>query len=160
MDRSDESETTPPSGGHPVATGAGAAGAGAAGAAVGGLVAGPVGALVGGAVAAVAGGLGGRAIAEAFNPTEEERYWREHYRTRPYASPDTRFEDLEPAYRYGWESRAAHPRERWEELEAQLEEGWRCRRCEQEWERARDPARDAFERLESALFHTLEDRER
>jgi hypothetical protein len=141
---------------HPVATGAGAVGAGAAGATVGALVGGPVGALVGGAVAAVAGGLGGRVIAEVFNPSDEERYWREHYRTRPYAKPDTRFEELEPAYRYGWETRAAHPRECWEDLEQRLEEGWRCRGCERPWEAARDPARDAFERLEGALFHDPE----
>ena len=151
MGQGDETEA-PHASSHPVATGAGAASAGAAGATVG--------ALVGGAVGAVAGGLGGHALGTAFNPTEEERYWREHYRTRPYARPDTRFEDLEPAYRYGWESRATHPRARWEELEAQLEEGWRCRRCEQPWEAARDPARDAFERLEGALFHDPAHRQR
>ena len=63
---------------------------------------------------------------------------------------------LEPAYRYGWESRAANPRALWEELEERLKEGWRCKRCERDWEDARDPARDAFERLEGALFHDPE----
>src|SRR4051812_35221837 len=73
-------------GAHPVGTGIGAAGAGAAGAAIGAAL-GPAGSAVGGVVGAVvgalAGGLAGKGAAEAINPTDEDAYWRENYKTRP-----------------------------------------------------------------------------
>ena len=68
-------------GAHPVGTGAGAvAGGMAAGAAVG-TVAGPVGTAVGAAVGAIVGGLAGKGIAEQIDPTVEDAYWRDNYRS-------------------------------------------------------------------------------
>ena len=90
-------------GAHPVGVGAGATGGGATGAAIGGAVGGPVGAVVGAAVGAVAGGLAGKGAAEAVNPTVEDAYWRDNYKTRPYASGGT-YDQYRPAYQHGWES--------------------------------------------------------
>src|ERR1035437_5064413 len=115
-------------GSHPVGTGVGAAAGGAAGigAAVAtgaaiGTAAGPVGtvvgAAVGAAVGAVAGGLVGKGVAEQINPTIEEAYWREHYRTRPYLTPGMSHDDYGPAYRYGWESRGRHAGKKFEAVE-------------------------------------------
>ena len=70
----------------------------AAGAATG-TVAGPVGTAVGAAVGAVVGGLAGKGIAEAIDPTVEDAYWRDNYRSRPYAS-DASYDDFGPAYAY------------------------------------------------------------
>src|SRR3954452_19187752 len=78
---------------HPVGSGVGAAAGAATGAAVGTAVAGPVGALVGAAVGAIAGGLVGHGIAEGVNPTEEDAYWRDNYRNRPYVSADRTYDD-------------------------------------------------------------------
>ena len=94
-------------GSHPVGTGLGSAGAAAAGAAVGAAVGGPVGAVVGAIAGAVAGGAAGHAAGEKLDPTVETAYWRKSYGTRPYYREDRKFEDLEPAYRYGWEQASA-----------------------------------------------------
>src|SRR3954470_12817572 len=95
-------------GAHPVGTGVGAASGAVAGAALGGAVGGPVGAVVGAAVGGVAGGLAGKGVAEGVNPTAEDAYWRNNYSKRPYAA-NRSYDDLAPAYRYGWESRGRHP---------------------------------------------------
>src|ERR687891_2825168 len=89
-------------GAHPVGTGVGATGGGAAGAAIGAAVGGPVGAAVGLAAGAVAGGLAGKGAAEAVNPTAEDTYWRDNYKTRPYATAGTSYDQYRPAYQYGW----------------------------------------------------------
>ena len=83
-------------GAHPVGVGVGAvAGGMAAGAAVG-TVAGPVGTAVGAAVGAVAGGLVGKGVAEGIDPTAEDAYWRENYRSRDYANGRS-YDDFGPA---------------------------------------------------------------
>ena len=93
------------------------------GMAVGGTVGGPVGAAIGAVVGGMAGGLAGKGIAEVINPTVEESYWRANHGRRPYAAGRA-YEDLAPAYRYGWESRAARPASHWSEVEPDLERGW------------------------------------
>src|ERR671912_2839069 len=111
---------------HPVGSGTGAAAGAATGAAVGTAVGGPgVGTLVGAAVGAVAGGLVGHGVAEAINPTEEDAYWRENYRNRPYAAESGRdYEHYQPAYKYGWESRGRYADRTWDQAENDLERGW------------------------------------
>ncbi len=92
VDRTDNPDRNPDAitgepGSHPVGTGVGAAAAGAAGAAIGSVVPGigtAIGGAVGAVVGAVAGGLAGKGVAEAVNPTEEDAYWRNEYRNRPY----------------------------------------------------------------------------
>ena|SRR5438128_1664804 len=136
-------------GAHPVGVGAGAAGAGAAGAAIGGAVGGPLGAVVGAAVGAFAGGLGGKAAAESVNPTLENTWWRENYRTRPYAKSEEPYETYEPAYRYGWEARMMHGDRDWSQIEPQLGAGWMAARgnSKLEWSDAQHAAKDAWDRV-------------
>src|SRR5271170_477370 len=95
-------------GAHPVGTGVGAAAAGAAAGAAGGLIAGPAGAAVGAVIGAVAGGLAGKGVAESIDPTVEDGYWRDNYAHRPYYNQATSYDEYQPAYRYGWESRSKH----------------------------------------------------
>src|SRR5450631_2398614 len=86
-------------GAHPVGVGIGAAAGGiAAGAAAGTLAAGPVGAIAGMAVGAVVGGLGGKAVAEHYDPTIEEEYWRDNFGSEPYYQQGMTFDDYAPAY--------------------------------------------------------------
>lgn len=137
-------------GSHPVGTGLGSAGGAAAGAAVGGAVGGPVGAVVGGVVGALAGGAAGHAAGEALDPTVETTYWRSTYATRPYYRDDRPFEELEPAYRYGWEQAAASRAEkRFEDVEAELERTWPTARGNSrfEWKDVRGAARDSWNRV-------------
>jgi hypothetical protein len=145
-------------GAHPVGTGLGAAGGAGVGAAVGG-VAGPAGAAVGAAAGAIVGGFAGRTAAEAINPSDEDRYWRNTYLSRPYADDTLSYDYYRPAYRYGWESRERHPDRRWDEVERDLERGWREYRGQSRlgWSDARLAARDAWQRIEN---RRLDQRER
>jgi hypothetical protein len=142
-------------GAHPIGTGTGAVGGAAAGAAIGTAVGGPVGFVVGGAAGAIAGGLAGKGVAEAINPTLEDEYWRENFSSRPYAQPTTTYETLEPAYRYGWESRGRSDGKEWKDIEADLGVGW---------DRARGTSRlawaDAKAATHDAWDHTTIDEQR
>lgn len=146
-------------GAHPVGTGVGAAAGGTVGAVIGGAVGGPVGAMVGAAVGGIAGGLAGKGISESVNPTEEDAFWRDHYSTRPYVS-GRKYEDLQPAYRYGWEARTRYENRDWNDVEGDLERGWNERYGSTGlgWNDARHATRDAWSRVEARhRFNTEED---
>lgn len=140
-------------GAHPVGVAGGGTGGALAGAAVGGAVGGPIGAVVGGAVGAVAGGLAGKGVAESVNPTEEESYWRENYKSRPYYKSGRDFEHYSPAYRFGWESasRMDYHGRRFEDVESDLSKNWNRFRgsARTEWNDVRAATRDAFERAQN-----------
>lgn len=140
------------SGAHPVATGVGAAAGGAAAGAAIGTVAGPVGTLAGAAVGAVVGGLAGKAVGEAIDPTREDAYWRENYSTRPYVDQGASYADYGPAYGFGVDAVARYPGRRFEDLEPELSNQWTDAQGSSSlrWERARDAARDAFDRANGA----------
>ena len=103
-------------GAHPVGTGLGAAAGGAAIGAAAGVLGGPVAGAVGAAIGAVAGGYAGKGIAEEVDPTVEAAYWRDEYPRREYFSEDVGYEEIAPAYRYGWESRSRNRDRSWEEV--------------------------------------------
>lgn len=145
-------------GAHPVGTGVGAATGGTVGAVIGGAVGGPLGAMVGAAVGGVAGGLAGKGISESVNPTEEDAFWRDHYTTRPYAAGRS-YEDLQPAYRYGWEARTRHEDRNWNDVEADLGREWNERHGSRlSWDHARNATQDAWNRVDARhRFNTEED---
>ena len=140
-------------GAHPIGTAAGSSGGALAGAAVGAAVGGPVGALVGGTIGAVGGGLAGKGAAEKTNPTVEDTYWRDNYSTRPYVKTGNKYDDYQPAYRYGWESRERHTGRRFDEVENDLERGWQSAKGNSRlaWTEAREATRDAWHRLENRM---------
>lgn len=145
-------------GSHPVGTGigaaaggaAGVAGAAATGAAIGTGV-GPVGTAVGAAAGAVIGGLVGKDIAEGVNPTEEDRYWRDTFATRPYVTQGTSYDEYGPAYQYGWESYGRHGGRKFEEVESDLGRDWDHfkGKSKMKWEHAKQATRDAWNRVAS-----------
>ncbi|HYN21162.1 MAG TPA: hypothetical protein VE078_09395 [Thermoanaerobaculia bacterium] len=143
-------------GAHPVGTGVGAATGGTVGAVVGGAVGGPLGAMVGAAVGGIAGGLAGKGIAESVNPTEEDAFWRDHYSTRPYAT-GRKYEELQPAYRYGWEARTRYEDRNWNDVEKDLERDWSVRHPDTRltWNDAREATRDAWDRITNRVEHAL-----
>lgn len=139
-------------GAHPVGVGTGAAGGGIAGAVIGAAVGGPIGAGVGAVVGAVSGGLAGKSAAEAFNPTAEHAYWRVEFRTRPYFTPGSTYEEYGPAYQYGWESYASHKGKTFDDVEAQLGRDWESHRGQSKlsWNRAKGAMHDAWQRAEKS----------
>lgn len=145
-------------GAHPVGTGVGAATGGTVGAVIGGAVGGPLGAMVGAAVGGLAGGLAGKGISESVNPTEEDAFWRDHYNTRPYAA-GRNYEDLQPAYRYGWEARTRHEDRNWNDVETDLGREWNERHGSRlSWDHARNATQDAWNRVDARhRFNTDED---
>jgi len=140
-------------GSHPVGTGLGASGGGLAGAAIGTAVGGPVGGVIGGAIGAVAGGLAGKGVAEKMDPTVEDGYWRDNYRSRPYVGADETYETYQPAYRYGWEARDRHQGKSWNDVESDLGRGWDKARGTSSltWDRAKLASKDAWHRVEDVL---------
>ena len=135
-------------GAHPVGTGVGAALGGAAAGAAVGTVAGPIGTAVGAAVGAVAGGLFGKGVAEGFDPTVEDTYWRSNYASRPYVKAGTPYEHYQPAYRYGWESRAKMKDQSWQDAQVALRRDWDSHPASKSlaWDSASAPVRDAWDR--------------
>jgi uncharacterized protein YjbJ (UPF0337 family) len=94
-----------------------------------------------------------KGVAEAVNPTEEEGYWQQNYKSRPYFKAGRDFQDYILAYRYGWESasRMDYHGRRFEDVENDLSRNWsRFRGSSRgEWNDAREAARDAFERVQN-----------
>jgi hypothetical protein len=147
-------------GSHPVGTGIGAAGGGAAGAAIGSVVPGVgnvVGGVIGAAVGAVAGGLAGKGVAEAVNPTEEDAFWRQNYRSRDYVQPGADYDQYEPAYRYGYSSYSRYQGRDWNDVEPQLARDWdRTReRSSLDWDRAKYATKDAWQRVKDRVERAI-----
>ena len=81
---------------------------------------------------------------------DEDAYWREHYRTRPYASTGTyEYSFYQPGYRYGYEAANRYSGRQWNDVEADLARGWHTfeHRTESTWEQIKDAARDAWDRV-------------
>ena len=141
-------------GAHPVGTGVGAAVGGmAAGAAAGTAAAGPVGTLVGAAAGAIAGGLAGKAVAEHFDPTAEDAYWRENFEREPYYQKGFSYNDYAPAYRAGYEGRLRHTGKRFDDVHTDLAKDYESRRGSSKlgWEHGKHAARAAWDRVERAM---------
>jgi hypothetical protein len=104
--------------------------------------------LAGAAIGAIAGGLAGKGTAEAIDPTVELEYWRDAHTERPYYDPKYSFDDYEPAYRYGLESRSRLTDKDWVDVEGNLERKWSEARGHSPlmWEGAREAVRDAWDR--------------
>ena len=135
-------------GAHPVATGVGSASGAVAGIAAGTLVGGPVGAVVGAVAGAVAGGLVGKAAGESVNPTEQDTFWRARYNTEPYYITGRAYDDYAPAYRAGYEARAALVGQTFEQAESDLRARYDRYRGKSmlEWAQARAASRAAWDR--------------
>lgn len=148
-------------GAHPGGTAAGTTAGGlagaAAGAAIGSVVPG-IGTVVGGVAGLVLGGVGGglagKAVAEAYDPTAEDAYWREQHKTRSYyKSGDYDYDrDYKPAYQFGWETAAKNPTASFGQAESELSQHWEKTRGSSrlKWDQARDVTRDAWDRIRSS----------
>ena len=154
-DRNPDAITGEP-GSHPFGSGLGAAAGGTVAGAAAGAVGGPVGAALGAVVGGVAGGLAGKAVAEQIDPTVEAAYWQENYSTRDYINADTSYDLYEPAYRYGYESRARAEASDFAAAEADLKREWEANRGEStlDWDLARPATEDAWNRVDQQWAET------
>ncbi|HYU30824.1 MAG TPA: hypothetical protein VEW48_01560 [Thermoanaerobaculia bacterium] len=146
-------------GSHPVGTGVGAATGGTVGAVIGGAVGGPVGAIIGAAVGGLTGGFAGKGLAESVNPTEEDTFWSGAYKDRPYAKGH-HYEDLRPAYRYGWESRTRYADRDWHDAESDLQRDWSQRQgtsTNLDWNAAKPATYDAWNRVDNRYRYNTEE---
>ena len=139
--------------GHPVGTGVGMVLGGAGAGAAMGTMAGPVGTAIGAAVGAVAGGLAGKSVAETFDPTVEDAWWRENYSSRPYVARDASYDDYGPAYAYGVHAYRRDPDCSYDAVEQDLGRDWEQRRGSSslDWDRAKLATRDAWHRARNAV---------
>jgi hypothetical protein len=134
-------------GSHPIETGVGAAAAGAAAGIAAGAVAGPVGAAIGAAVGAVAGGYAGKGVGEMIDPTTDDNWLRDNFKSRPYVRKGDTFESYHPAYRYGAEAEARYGEGDFSAIEPDLRTGWAAREgATMPWEQARGAVKDSYER--------------
>lgn len=141
--------------GIPVAIAGGIAGiaAGAATGALTGSIAGPLGIIAGAAIGGAIGGSAGEAAAQEINPTAEEKYWEENYKSRHYASDNRDFETYRPAYRYGIDNYNRFEGKDFAHVEAELNRDWPQARgtSSLEWNEARPATEDAYNRLSARL---------
>ena len=89
-------------------------------------------------------------MADRFNAswTDEDKYWQENYRNRPYAgSKDYNY--YQPGYRYGYESAAKYHGREWPDVETDLKRGWDTfeQRGQSTWEQMKAAVRDAWDRV-------------
>ena len=80
--------------------------------------------------------------------TTESGFWRDSYRTRPYAVAGRDFEFYEAAYRYGYESADQFRDRSWNDVQADLERGWENYKLRGKlaWNDIKDAVRDAWDR--------------
>lgn len=144
-------------GSHPVGTAVGAAAGGIGAGALAGSVAGPVGTVVGAVVGAIAGGLAGKGVAEQIDPTVEDAYWRDNYKSRGYVTPGSSYDDYGPAYGYGVESFRRNPDRSFSEMESDLGRDWDRNRGTSSltWERAKSATRDSWQRLSDTVERAI-----
>jgi hypothetical protein len=82
--------------------------------------------------------------------SDEDAYWRENYRRRPYASSTQReYAYYQPGYRFGYEAADRYPDRSWSDVEGDLERDWDSyeHRGRSTWEQMKDAVRDAWDRI-------------
>jgi hypothetical protein len=92
------------------------------------------------------------------NPTVEDAYWREHFKTRAYASGDT-YDRWRAAYQYGWQSYTQHRGQTFDEVEPEMQLEWDNSKDGSllTWDKAKDASRDAWTRVERATVGVSKD---
>lgn len=136
---------------HHLAGGVGAGGGAMAGAAMG-MPAGPIGMATGAAIGALAGGMVGKGVGGLVNPAEEQAYWRDNFRNESYYTPGYEYDDYDPAYALGYNSRSRYEGG-WDSAEPSLRSEWELNRGRSRlgWEQAKSATRAAWDKVERAM---------
>ena len=91
------------------------------------------------------------------DPTVEEAYWRDHFKSRPYVTKGDTFADYGPAYRFGWDSYPRYKGRTFDEVKGDLERDWNRVKGESSlnWERAKHATREAWQRMSDAIERAI-----
>ena len=78
----------------------------------------------------------------------EDAYWRNAYRTRPYAGSNA-YSYYQPGYRYGYEAASRYEGRYWSDVEPELRRNWDTyeHRGQSTWENMKMAIRDAWDRV-------------
>jgi uncharacterized protein (TIGR02271 family) len=81
------------------------------------------------------------------DPTAEDTYWRENYKTRSYAEGST-YDEYQPAYRMGWESSQRYKGHTFDQAETNLKTDWERAKGKSKlsWDKAKFAVKDAWDR--------------
>lgn len=131
-------------------TAGGAVAGGAAGAALGAVVGGPPGAVVGGATGAVLGGATGAAAAPDWNTVEPD--FRSNWEQSSHYRNNYTWEQISPAYRYGYESYYRNPNRAYTDIRDDLYNSWNT--SYGSYEDFEEPIRYGYERAHSSGANT------
>ncbi|MEO8925391.1 MAG: hypothetical protein ABI330_21665 [Caldimonas sp.] len=95
------------------------------------------------------GGLAGKAVAEHYDPTIEDRYWRDNHTREPYYDKTYSYDDYSPAYRLGGEARGRYAGKSFEDAETSLATDWNRAKGKSRmtWDHARNATRAAWNRV-------------
>jgi hypothetical protein len=86
-------------------------------------------------------------VNRSYSWEDEDVYWRNNYRNRPYGSGD--YSAYQPGYRYGSESAQRYQGRQWSEVESDLARDWEGyeHRGSSTWQQVKDAVRDAWDRV-------------
>ena len=92
--------------------------------------------------------VAGQSATAVVNSESEATYWSENYGKRAYVEPARPYGDYQPAYQYGWESRARMGNKPFREVETELGGAWEQVKGASKlaWTQARSAVSDAWHR--------------
>ena len=95
-----------------------------------------------------ASGLAGQSATAVVDAASEATYWSENYGKRAYVESARPYGDYQPAYQYGWESRARMGNKPFRDVETELGGGWEKVKGTSNlgWTQARSAVSDAWHR--------------
>ena len=81
--------------------------------------------------------------------TDEETYWQENYKNRPYVGQGQDYDSFAPAYRFGYDARDRYQDRSWDDVESDLGRDWNQyeNRGQSTWEQMKGAVRDAWDRM-------------
>jgi hypothetical protein len=108
---------------------------------------------VGAVIGAVAGGYAGKGVAEMIDPTAENAYWKDNYRSESYVKGDLDYDQYEPAYRTGYTGYGKHAGKKFDDVENDLQRDYEQGKGNSKlaWDDAKHATKAAWHRVERAL---------
>ncbi len=93
--------------------------------------------------------MAGKAIAERYDPTVEDAYWRDQHTKESYYNRDYSYDDYSPAYRLGGESRSKYSGRDYGSVESDLGHDWDKvkGKSRMTWEEAKSATRAGWNRI-------------
>lgn len=80
---------------------------------------------------------------------DEETFWRENYKNRPYAGQGQTYESFGPAYRFGYDASDRYRGKSWTDVEPDLGRDWDRyeQRGQSTWQQMKNAVKDAWDRM-------------